>query len=214
MGKDLKEKKPFFKKWWFWLIVVIVILGILGSSGSDDNAEETPVTTNTNVANTNDPNETSSTPDETPNETPDETPDEPEPTESTLTVGDSVELEDFKVTLLDAKSSQGTDFFKPEDGKVFVGLQLEVENISDESQSFSSVLHLDTYVDGVKQDFSVTASATFSDGVLDGEVSPGRKLIGWSAVEVPVDSQEIEIELKDNWLSSKNKVVFKTAIPK
>lgn len=33
-----KEKKPIYKKWWFWLIVVFVVVGIGGASqtGSED----------------------------------------------------------------------------------------------------------------------------------------------------------------------------------
>lgn len=31
-----KNKKPIFKKWWFWLIIVIVLIGIIGASGSGD----------------------------------------------------------------------------------------------------------------------------------------------------------------------------------
>lgn len=32
-------KKPFYKKWWFWLIVVIVVIGAIGSQGSDKKAD-------------------------------------------------------------------------------------------------------------------------------------------------------------------------------
>lgn len=42
-----KNKKPIFKKWWFWLIVVIII-GSIGNGGSDNESEPvntTPPTT-------------------------------------------------------------------------------------------------------------------------------------------------------------------------
>lgn len=41
--QDQVEKKPFYKKWWFWLIIGIVIVGIIGSivggtAGSSSNS--------------------------------------------------------------------------------------------------------------------------------------------------------------------------------
>lgn len=37
-----KNKKPIFKKWWFWLIIVFVLIGIISASGSgDDTGAET-----------------------------------------------------------------------------------------------------------------------------------------------------------------------------
>lgn len=37
-----KNKKPIFKKWWFWLIVVILLIGVIGASGSgEDTGTET-----------------------------------------------------------------------------------------------------------------------------------------------------------------------------
>ncbi len=34
--KQVKPKKPFFKRWWFILIVAIVAIGVIGSMGNDD----------------------------------------------------------------------------------------------------------------------------------------------------------------------------------
>lgn len=44
-----KLKKPFYKKWWFWVIVAFIILGSLGSGedGSSSAAMEKPVVTQT-----------------------------------------------------------------------------------------------------------------------------------------------------------------------
>ncbi len=35
---DPKEKKPFYKKWWFWLIAAVLIIAALGSPSKDGNS--------------------------------------------------------------------------------------------------------------------------------------------------------------------------------
>lgn len=42
-----KEKKPIYKKWWFWLIVIILVIGIFG--GSSNNETNITNTSNTNT---------------------------------------------------------------------------------------------------------------------------------------------------------------------
>lgn len=39
-----KNKKPFYKKWWFWVIVAFVLIGVIGNSG-DDSGESQAITT-------------------------------------------------------------------------------------------------------------------------------------------------------------------------
>ena len=48
------EKKPFYKKWWFWLLAVIVIAGIYGAGKDKDTStvENKPVATTDQAAST------------------------------------------------------------------------------------------------------------------------------------------------------------------
>ncbi|MGJ7912622.1 hypothetical protein [Neobacillus sp. LXY-1] len=36
MSKKEKVKKPFYKKWWVWVIAIIVLFGIIGSIGNEE----------------------------------------------------------------------------------------------------------------------------------------------------------------------------------
>ena len=36
-----KEKKPIFKRWWFWLIIAIILIGVIGSNGDESTDTET-----------------------------------------------------------------------------------------------------------------------------------------------------------------------------
>lgn len=116
---------------------------------------------------------------------------------------------DLKFTATEVRESNGTDFFTPEDGNVFVGVKFTVENISDKEQTVSTILLFDGYADDVKCSYSFTAACAFSDGTLDGTIAPGKKLVGWYALEVPENWSSLELQVKSNWLSNSSaKFIF------
>ena len=172
------SKKPITKKWWFWVIVVIAVISIIkGTAGNDKPKKETPQKTSAT-------SETSSSKD------------------VTFSLNETAVFETIKVTANKIEQSSGKNFFQPESGNVFVGVQFTVENISDEDQNISSLLLFDAYVDGVKCDYSFTANSAFSDGTLDGELTPGKKMIGYYSVELPKNWSELELQVKSEWLSN------------
>ncbi len=129
--------------------------------------------------------------------------------EETFGLNETAAFKSLKVTAVKLEESTGKDFFTPGSGKVFVGVNFEIENTSDETQTVSSLLLFDAYADNVKCDYSLTANTAFGNGTLDGELSPGKKLVGWYAVEVPQEWKQLEFEVKSDWLSnSKAKFVF------
>ena len=118
-------------------------------------------------------------------------------------------FEELKFTATEIKESNGDAFFTPESGNIFVGINFTVENISDEEQSVSTILLFEGYADDVKCDYSFSASCAFSDGSLDGTIAPGKKLVGWYALEVPKDWSNIELNVQSDWLSNNSaKFVF------
>lgn len=108
----------------------------------------------------------------------------------------------LKFTASELQESNGVDFFAPEAGKIFVGIKFTIENVSNEEQTVSSLLMFDGYVDDVKCDYSISAACAFSEGTLDGSLSPGKKLVGWYALEVPQNWSTIELSVQNNWLSN------------
>ncbi len=129
--------------------------------------------------------------------------------DETFGLNDTAVFDNIKITALDLEESNGTEFFQTEDGKVFVGIKFEIENVSEETENISSLLLFNAYADDVKCDYSFSANAVFDDGTLDGELSPGKKLSGWYAVEIPQGWQQLELEVKSEWLSNnKAKFVF------
>ncbi len=116
----------------------------------------------------------------------------------------------LKVTATSMEVSQGKNYLEPEEGNVFVGIQFTIENVSQEDQSVSSLLMFEGYVDDVKASLSFTASTVFSGGTLDGTIAPGKKLVGYYALEVPESWGTIELNVQDDWLSDQTaKFIFK-----
>lgn len=129
--------------------------------------------------------------------------------EEIFELNDTAVFENLKFTATDITESKGDDFFSPDDGNVFVGVKFTIENISDEEQSVSSLLLFDGYADDIKCDYSLNAACAFTEGTLDGTVAPGKKLVGWYALEVPENWSGLELVVKANWLSNNSaKFVF------
>ena len=128
---------------------------------------------------------------------------------TTFGLNETATFKNLKVTATAISESAGESFFTPDSGNIFVGIQFTIENISKEDQVVSSMLQFEVYADDVKCDYSISALAAFSDGTVDGTIAPGKKLIGWYAVEVPENWQRIEVDfLPDILSSSKTKFVF------
>ncbi len=129
--------------------------------------------------------------------------------DETFGLNEAASFKNLKITAIEMSESEGDEFFTPEEGNVFVGVKFEIENISEETQAISSLLLFDAYVNDVKCDYSLSANCIFDGGTLDGSLVPGKKLVGWYAVEVPRDWKLLELEVKPTWLSNSSaKFVF------
>ena len=129
--------------------------------------------------------------------------------EETFGLNETAVFNNLKFTATEIKESAGTDFFTPAAGNVFVGVKFTIENVSDEEQTVSTMLLFNGYADDVKCEYSLSAACAFDEGTLDGSIAPGKKLVGWYAVEVPEGWSTIELEVQANILSnSKAKFAF------
>lgn len=129
--------------------------------------------------------------------------------EEVFGLNETAVFDTLKFTATELRVSNGDDFFKPENGNVFVGINFSIENISDEEQVVSGIMLFDGYADDVKCSYSISAAAAFSGGTVDGTVAPGKKLVGWYALEVPENWSDIELAVKSDWMSNHSaKFVF------
>lgn len=123
-------------------------------------------------------------------------------TADALSVGDSVETNGLRLTYLSCGPYvSDNQFIQPDEGKEYVFIELEAENISDSDKSISS-LSFRAYADGMSCD-----STLLGEEDLSATLSPGRKSKGSLVFEVPKDAQIIEIEYEGGLFSS-DRTVF------
>ena len=124
------------------------------------------------------------------------------PEQTVFTVGDTVELNGVKTTLLSAEEYPGKQYMMPTDGNVFLVCQFEIENDSSEEINVSSMVSFNAYCDDYSVSLSITGEMLEDSWKsLDGTVAPGKKINGVIAYEVPQDWQKMEISYTPSFWS-------------
>lgn len=127
---------------------------------------------------------------------------QPQPEQTVFTVGDAVELNGVKTTLLSAEEYPGKQYMMPTDGNVFLVCQFEIENDSSAEITVSSMVSFNAYCDDYSVNLSVTGEMLEDSWKsLDGTVAPGKKINGVIAYEIPQDWQKMEISYTPSYWS-------------
>lgn len=125
---------------------------------------------------------------------------------------DTAVFKGLSITANSVERNEGSEYNKPAEGKTFVGVKFTIENTSSEEQTISSMLLFEAYADDIKCDYSIGASMAFKEGTLDGSLSPGKKMVGYYAIEVPTGTKKLDLEVKSDWLSN-SKAKFEFEVP-
>lgn len=127
--------------------------------------------------------------------------------QSVFGVGDKVELNDVVVTLVNVSESTGSGFMAPEDGKVYLLCEFEIENNSSSEIAVSSLMSFSAYVDGYTTNLDLGATTSSDKPQLDGSVAAGKKMNGIVGYSVDQQWSEIEVRFTPNFWSGKE-IVF------
>lgn len=130
-----------------------------------------------------------------------------EPEQTVAGVGQMVTGDKWSISLLYAKtfSEVKSEYFSdtPSDGKSFLVLFFEVENVSNEDDYFN-YFNIESYVDGYNTPIKLLLNDPDGIDVLTGDVAAGKKLKGHLAWEVSPGWKELEVSYKDNlWTGGK-----------
>ena len=120
----------------------------------------------------------------------------------TLITSDGIAL-----TVLDVKQTKGEGYSVAEDGKVFVLIELQIENLSRKEITVNSLFAIDALCDNYAIDYSINAEMNADNVLPTTDLAPGKMVKGQKAFEVPEDWKEIDVTFKTD-LFSGEKIEF------
>lgn len=116
--------------------------------------------------------------------------------QETFKVGETVKMGDLEFTVNGIRSDEGGDFYKPEEGNVFLIIDATIKNTGQDSNALSSLIMFKLYdSEFYEKDMSIFAD---TKGSLDGELGAGRTMRGEIAFEVGKDETEWEFIFEPN----------------
>lgn len=155
----MKEKKPFYKKIWFWVVAIVVLAIIGGAFGSDDSGEKSGA----KKVDADQEASSSSTNSE-------------DASAETFNIGDTVDVDGYQIRVNDVRYSNEEGYSTPDDGKQFAIINITITNGTKEKVSFNP-LDFSLNEDGV----SSTTGFTYADGVdtlSSGDLDVGATVTG------------------------------------
>lgn len=185
--RDEIEKKPVYKKAWFWILIVVLIIGVGGAIASSEKdpkkVGETATDTSTNNSTTN--------------------------KQDVFKVGDVVAIEDQEVSVVNVtRDYQPTsDIFSPKDGKEYVKVDLKIHNTSSENGSYNALYWQIEPENGELIDYMNAAFAQADDSLSSGELTPGGTKTGSIVYEIPQGSATLKMHFKPNIISGREAVI-------
>jgi hypothetical protein len=104
-------------------------------------------------------------------------------------IGDTIEIGDLTLTVNEVTNPPGDDFSKPDEGNIFVVVDVTITNGSSEAANVSSLMQMSLKDDtGQVYDLDLMASAASGGTTPDGEIAPGETIRGQVGFQVPEDA--------------------------
>lgn len=165
-----KNKKPFYKKWWVWVIAVIVLIAIFSGGSGDDVSKTGGNNTKTSESKT----------------------------QTMYAVNDIITTDKFEITVTEIKTAKqvGGPYIKtqPAEGGIYVIVNWEYKNISDNPiSSFSTPMLKLVDKNDVSYDSDFEASTYYAteanlDSKVLSDLNPGIKVKDAEVFEISEES--------------------------
>lgn len=179
-GKEyvMKEKKPFYKRWWFIALAIFIVVGIIGQlGGSGDNESK----------------KTASAPEE-------------KVEEKDFKIGDTIDMENFTIVANSkSKTKEITDesgylSTEPNEGSSFYIVNITIKNKSNDPKTLSNNSFI---LKNGEKSYVSTTDILSDDSITFDTLNPDETKTGNIVFTVPdsvVDNPGFNLELSDSWL--------------
>ncbi|WML56676.1 DUF4352 domain-containing protein [Neobacillus sp. PS2-9] len=158
-----KVKKPFYKKWWVWLLAVIIIGSIASGRGEED---ATPKKIDSKAKAT----ETAAAPEKKKEEV------KKEAKKDVFAVGEAVQLGKNVLTVAKVEKSNGTELDTPQQGKEYIIVTVQIQNAGDQNISYNPFDFKMANSQGQIQDMGFT-TVDSDTSLQSGELAPGDRYL-------------------------------------
>lgn len=129
---------------------------------------------------------------------------EPAVTERLWKIGESFEIDAFKITVHGIKTTKKISIYSPSEGNTFLLVSVSVENI-DKNERFLAVSNFNV-VDGDRHQYTPRAAGE-STLLESGDIGSGNIAEGQIVYEVPIDATGLELQYTSSALFSDDQVV-------
>lgn len=183
-GKTYVQKKPFYKRVWFWILAVIVIAVIFGSAGGDKAKKVS--SENTEKASAKISNET-------------------------FKVGDTVKADGVTLKLNKVDFNDGSSLSTPDSGKAYVIVNVTITNVDKDKVSYNP---LDFKLDDNGNQTDLTelvmddnGNKITNDDLKYGDLSKGASVTG-SMIGQATKNNKLKLIYTGSLFSNKEKITF------
>ena len=196
-----KNKKPIFRRWWFWTLIALILIIAIAAGGGNGNDETKKVGTvsadtaaDTAAAEASEPAKEAQEGEDA---------EEAPALLDKYHVGDILEDGDMRIVYMaSGEYTEENEYLQPQEGNKYIFLEFSFENMSDKDDAYVSSMSFECYADGYNADMYYKENAD-----LDATLSAGRVTTGSVYFEVPEGAQEIEVEYETNFLTEE-KITF------
>ncbi|WKY79094.1 DUF4352 domain-containing protein [Leuconostoc lactis] len=183
-GKTYVQKKPFYKRVWFWILAVIVIAVIFGSAGGDKAKKVS--SENTEKASAKISNET-------------------------FKVGDTVKADGVTLKLNKVDFNDGSSLSTPDSGKAYVIVNVTITNVDKNKVSYNP---LDFKLDDNGNQTDLTelvmddnGNKITNDDLKYGDLSKGASVTG-SMIGQATKNNKLKLIYTGSLFSNNEKITF------
>ncbi|HCH59936.1 DUF4352 domain-containing protein [Leuconostoc lactis] len=183
-GKTYVQKKPFYKRVWFWILAVIVIAVIFGSAGGDKAkkvSSENTEKTSTKISN------------------------------ETFKVGDTVKADGVTLKLNKVDFNDGSSLSTPDSGKAYVIVNVTITNVDKNKVSYNP---LDFKLDDNGNQTDLTelvmddnGNKITNDDLKYGDLSKGASVTG-SMIGQATKNNKLKLIYTGSLFSNNEKITF------
>ncbi|MBU7536946.1 DUF4352 domain-containing protein [Leuconostoc lactis] len=183
-GKTFVQKKPFYKRVWFWILAVIVIAVIFGSAGGDRAkkvSSENTEKTSAKISN------------------------------ETFKVGDTVKADGVTLKLNKVDFNDGSSLSTPDSGKAYVIVNVTITNVDKNKVSYNP---LDFKLDDNGNQTDLTelvmddnGNKITNDDLKYGDLSKGASVTG-SMIGQATKNDKLKLIYTGSLFSNNEKITF------